>query len=79
MLIGKDPQYADVKIYNHCSNKFDKQANSCLLMGTFMLIVLKQSASTVWEHFAPYHSQIIPFRDASYGECTYDCTVILSE
>jgi hypothetical protein len=43
-----------------------------------MLIVLKQSAEVAWEHFSPYHSQIIPFRDASYGDCQYECTVSLN-
>lgn len=45
-------------------------------MGAFMVVVLKMSAETIWEeYFSPYHSQIIPFRDASYGDCTYECTV----
>jgi hypothetical protein len=45
-------------------------------MGAFMVVVLKMSAETVWEeYFHPYHSQIIAFRDASYGDCTYECTV----
>jgi hypothetical protein len=68
-----------VKIYHFCSNKFDKQANACYLMGAFMIIVLKQSAETVWEIFSPYHSQLIAFRDASYGDCTYECTVSTRE
>ena len=44
-------------------------------MGAFMIVVLKQSAEVAWEHFSPYQSQIIPFRDASYGDCQYECTV----
>lgn len=44
-------------------------------MGAFMIAVLKQSAEVVWDIFAPYHSQILPFRDASYGDCTYECSV----
>lgn len=45
-------------------------------MGAFMIVVLKMNADTVWEeYFSPYHSQIIPFRDASYGDCTYECTI----
>lgn len=44
-------------------------------MGAFQIIVLKQSADTVWDMLEPYHSQFVPFRDASYGDCTYDCTV----
>jgi cell division cycle 14 len=44
-------------------------------MGAFMIVVLKMNSETAWDHFSPYHQQIIPFRDASYGECTYECTV----
>jgi cell division cycle 14 len=44
-------------------------------MGAFMVIVLKLNADSVWELFEPYHSQFIPFRDASYGDSTYECTV----
>lgn len=40
-----------------------------------MIIVLKQSAENIWELFKPYHSQLISFRDASYGDCTYECTI----
>lgn len=40
-----------------------------------MIVVLKMPADNVWEVFQPYHSQIIPFRDASYGDCQYECTV----
>lgn len=40
-----------------------------------MIIVLKQNADNIWEMFQPYHEQIVPFRDASYGDCHYECTV----
>ena len=41
-----------------------------------MIVVLKMNADTVWEeYFNQYHSQILPFRDASYGDCTYECTI----
>lgn len=43
-----------------------------------MIIVLRMKAEHVWESFQPYHSQIIAFRDASYGDCTYECTVKLT-
>lgn len=44
-------------------------------MGAFMVVVLKMSGEDAWEAFQPYHDVIIPFRDASYGDCYYDCTV----
>ena len=45
-------------------------------MGAFMVCILQQSAESIWATFAPYHKQLKPFRDASYGECTYNCTVL---
>lgn len=44
-------------------------------MGAFMVVVLKQSAEIAWEAFQPYHNLLVPFRDASYGDCAYECTV----
>lgn len=70
-----DPKYSDSKIFHYTSTRFDKQANSCFLMGAFMVVVLKMCAEDAWDTFLPYHSIIKPFRDASYGECYYDCTV----
>jgi hypothetical protein len=64
-----------MRVFHYCSNKFGQQANACFLMGAFMVVVLKQSAEVAWEAFAPYHSEIVPFRDASYGDCAYECTV----
>lgn len=44
-------------------------------MGCFMMIVLKMKSEKIWSIFRPYHDYIIPFRDASYGDCFYPCTV----
>lgn len=44
-------------------------------MAAFMVVVLKQSAETAWEAFQPYQNRLVPFRDASYGDCNYECTV----
>ena len=72
-----DPQYKDYKIIHHCSNKFDKQANAAYLMGAFMVIVLKVKPSAIWDLMEPYHSQFVPFRDASYAvDCSYPCTLL---
>mmetsp|Transcript_18767 Transcript_18767/g.28857 ORF Transcript_18767/g.28857 Transcript_18767/m.28857 type:complete len:96 (-) Transcript_18767:759-1046(-) len=44
-------------------------------MGCFMMIVLKMKSEKVWHIFKPYHHIMLPFRDASYGECYYPCTM----
>ena len=49
-----DERYKDVKLFHYASNRFDKQANACYLMGAFMVVILRQSAEVAWEAFAPY-------------------------
>ena len=71
----QESHYKDAKIFHFCSMKQDKQANALFLMGAFMIVALKQSAEVTWEQFQPYHRTVAAFRDASYGECTYQCTV----
>ncbi len=44
-------------------------------MGAFMVVILNLSAETAWEMLEPYHDQFVPFRDASYGDCSYECTI----
>ena len=40
-----------------------------------MIVVLGMKSERVWNIFRPYQNLIVPFRDASYGECFYPCTV----
>ena len=40
-----------------------------------MVTVLKMNAEDAWDTFQPYHNVIRPFRDASYGDCYYECTI----
>jgi cell division cycle 14 len=49
--------------------------NACFLMGAFMLVVLKMTADEAYERFREYDQVLVPFRDASKGECAYKCTV----
>jgi len=70
-----DPEYKKFKLYHFCNSQFDKQANSAFLMGCFMMVVLKIDSAKVWKSFSPYHNIFVPFRDASYGECFYPCTI----
>lgn len=51
-------------------------ANGAFLMGAFMIIILKMSAETAYEKFKPYHSLFKHYRDASKGECFYNCTLL---
>jgi hypothetical protein len=42
-------------------------------MGAFQIIILGFSAEKAFEPFKDF--KLTPFRDASYGECSYKCTV----
>lgn len=45
-------------------------------MGAFMVIILKMSPEEAFEKFTLYHPQFKAFRDASKGDCFYDCTIL---
>jgi cell division cycle 14 len=45
-------------------------------MCSFMIIILKLKAEEAYAKFIDYHNTLKPFRDASKGECNYDCTVL---
>lgn len=41
-----------------------------------MMVILKMKAHEAYNRFVDYHSALKPFRDASKGDCFYQCTVI---
>ena len=45
-------------------------------MCAFMIIVLKLSPQEAFDTFKSYHGEFMPFRDASKGECHYECTIL---
>jgi len=50
--------------------------NGAFLMGAFMIIILKLSADEAYEKFRPYQSLLKHYRDASKGDCFYNCTLL---
>lgn len=46
-------------------------------MGAYLLICKGKTAEEAWSYFDKVEPGFKPFRDAIYGECTYECTVIL--
>ena len=66
----------NTRIFHYCtSTDKAKLTNACFLMGAFCLVVLKMSADEAYEKFLEYENVLLPFRDASKGECAYKCTV----
>jgi len=41
-----------------------------------MVIILKMSPQEAFDKFKLYQSMIKPFRDASKGDCFYECTIL---
>ena len=78
-MTGNPPQdedFEDSKIYHYCSTKYDKKANALYLMCAFQIIILQRTAEDAWALFDGYKKAITPYRDASVGECAYQCTVL---
>lgn len=76
-LLNSDNFSGQTKIYHYTSAMdFAKITNACYLMCAFMIIHMKLDAQTAWNKFKSYHPHIKAFRDASKGECYYECTVL---
>ena len=41
-----------------------------------MVVILKMTPEEAFDKFRPYHDCIKSFRDASKGECHYECTIL---
>ena len=74
----KDSNYENNKIFHYCTSKDpgDKMVNGAFLMGAFMIVILKMTAEQAYEKFRPYHALFRHYRDASKGECFYNCTLL---
>lgn len=71
----KESKYRDYEIYHYCSVDPAKRANAAFLMGAFQIVILKKTANEAWRPFATLPT-FLAFRDASYGPCYYECTIL---
>ena len=67
--------YKTSKIIHHTSLDVAKRANAAYLMGAYQVIILKKSAVEAWAPFINVSPPFKPFRDASYTNCSYECTI----
>eukprot|EP00742_Colponemidia_sp_Colp-10_P000985 GILJ01001067.1.p1 GENE.GILJ01001067.1~~GILJ01001067.1.p1 ORF type:complete len:559 (-),score=93.03 GILJ01001067.1:393-2069(-) len=72
----KDPALSRKKIYHYCSQDAHKRANAAYLMGAFQVIIMGRSADESFRPFVNVYPPFIPFRDATFGVCTYQCTIL---
>lgn len=70
-----NPDYKSSKIIHHTSLDVAKRANAAYLMGAYQVIILKRSAVEAWAPFINVSPPFKPFRDASYTNCSYECTI----
>jgi cell division cycle 14 len=73
----RDKNYAENRVFHYCtSDKADKMVNGAFLMGCFMIIILKQTAEQAYAKFKLYAPMFKHYRDASKGDCLYNCTML---
>lgn len=71
----KNSDYSTSKIIHHTSLDVAKRANAAFLMGAYQIIILKKTAVEAWAPFINVNPPFRPFRDASYTNCSYECTI----
>jgi len=64
------------KVIHYCSLDGHKRANAAFLAGAFLILELGQSAEDAIRPFKGMYPPILPFRDASYGVCTFTLTLM---
>jgi hypothetical protein len=47
-------------------------------MGAYTIICRGKTAVEAWSFFEKADPPFVPFRDAISGQCTYNCTVLIS-
>lgn len=73
----RDQNYEQNHIFHYCSSeRADKMVNGAFLMGAFMIIILKYTAEQAYAKFKPYHHLFKHYRDASKGNCYYNCSLL---
>lgn len=76
-LLQSDNFKGNSRIYHYSSSTdYTKITNAVYLMCAFMVVILKMDAHQAYAQFASYHPYLRPFRDASKGDCYYDCTIL---
>ncbi|CAD8164998.1 unnamed protein product [Paramecium octaurelia] len=71
-----DKSYQQYAIYHYTSLDSAKRANAAYLMGAFQVIILKYTADDAWKPFLNVKPAFQDFRDATYGQCNYKCTIL---
>jgi len=71
-----DDEYADKAIIHYTSTDPRKRSNAATLIASFAVIVLGKTPEEAYRPLSRLSPPLLPFRDASYGSCTYKLTVL---
>jgi len=72
----QEPSYSKSKFFHHTSLDTAKRANAACLMGCFQVIMLGRTAEEAWAPFKNVQPSLAEFRDASYTNATYRCSIL---
>ncbi|EGR32754.1 hypothetical protein IMG5_071670 [Ichthyophthirius multifiliis] len=72
----QDPDFSKNLIYHYTGLDSSKRTNAAYLMGAYQVIILGRSANQAWEPFKKIQPPFTDYRDASYGQCTYKCSIL---
>jgi len=72
----KDAALADKRIIHFCSHDPKKRANAAFLIGAYRVVVLGKTAEQAFEPFSGIYPPFLPFRDATCGVCSFQCTIL---
>ncbi|CAN8027740.1 unnamed protein product [Ixodes persulcatus] len=68
---------AQKKIVHYTSSDSKKRVNAAFLIGAYSVLYLKRSAEEAYQPLVNgSYASYIPFRDASFGPCTYNLTLL---
>ncbi|XP_064476818.1 dual specificity protein phosphatase CDC14A-like isoform X2 [Ornithodoros turicata] len=68
---------ANKKIVHYTSSDNKKRVNAAFLMGAYCIVHLKRSSDEAYQALiAGSYMSYVPFRDASFGPCTYNLTLL---
>lgn len=74
--ILRAPEHEQRHIYYYSSFNVHKRANAAFLIGAFSILYLKRNVEEAYEPLSTLSPPLVAFRDASYGSCTYQLTLI---
>ncbi|XP_068093695.1 dual specificity protein phosphatase CDC14B-like isoform X3 [Hyperolius riggenbachi] len=64
------------KIVHYTSFDPKKQANAAFLMGSYAIVYLNKHPEEIYRILLPANSTYLPFRDASFGSCSFHLTLL---